>query len=424
MLKENQRILEGPKAVEFYNKLKENDLILYECIVGSQAYGTALPSSDIDKKFIYIEPLERILNQTYSIQLNVNKDYTGFEIGRYLQLLKSQNPNLHEILWQDDETVLTENLLFRILLKNKREKLLTKEIGNTFGKYAETQIKKARGQNKMISQVTSENNPWSTRKTPLDFCFVPLDEKVIPLKEWLQNNDLKQEYCGLVNLSHSKEGFALYYNWRAHALELKEDLDTLLDWFTDIYMLFNYTPSSISIKKQVESLLESEAFKYKGIIQDENSNNISLSSIPKGQKSLTSILYNIDAYQHHCKEYRRVKNWEISRNEERYQNNLDNGAQYDAKNMMHCHRLLDMCIETLETNKILVKRPNREELLEIRAGKYPFEKLVSEADIKIKKIQELLKTSSLPEKLDDDFISNLLLEIRTKYYKKDFSRLY
>ena len=36
--------------------LEKNGLILFECIVGSQAYATNVETSDIDKKFVYILP--------------------------------------------------------------------------------------------------------------------------------------------------------------------------------------------------------------------------------------------------------------------------------------------------------------------------------------------------------------------------------
>ena len=419
MLKENQRILEGQEALEFYKKLEEEGLILYECIVGSQAYGTALPSSDVDKKFIYIEPFDRILNQTYTIQLNVTKDYVGFEIGRYLQLLKSQNPNLHEILWQDDETVLTCTLGFQGFIKNRRRSFLTKEIGNTFGKYAEAQIKKARGTNKMIVQTA--DNQWSERKTPLDFCFIQSKQGVVTVSEWLSEKGLKQEFCGVTNLPHSKEGHGLYYDWAAHARVFKE-YNLAAEVFMGTYSIEVYYPSIYTFAQQLKNLQKEEPAKYKGIIRNDDSNDLSLSSIPKSARPIATMLYNVDAYQHHCKEYKRVKNCEANRNEERYQNNLANGAQYDAKNMMHCHRLLDMCIETLTTGDVTVKRPNREELLEIRAGKYPFEQLLADADKKIDKINELLLTTSLPETLDDQVLEKILFDLRVRYYKHIWHR--
>jgi len=76
-----QQLKKVSQEEEYLEYLRENNLILFECIVGSQAYGTALPTSDIDKKFVYIEPLDKVLNHTQITQLNVTKDYTGFEIG-------------------------------------------------------------------------------------------------------------------------------------------------------------------------------------------------------------------------------------------------------------------------------------------------------------------------------------------------------
>jgi len=57
--------------------LEQNGLILFECIIGSQAYGTQTPTSDVDKKFVYILPQDYILGTGYIEQLNVNKDYVG-----------------------------------------------------------------------------------------------------------------------------------------------------------------------------------------------------------------------------------------------------------------------------------------------------------------------------------------------------------
>lgn len=431
MLKENERILDGDEAWALYEKLKADNLILFECIVGSQAYGTALPTSDVDKKFIYIEPVENILNQTYSLQLNLNKDYTGYEIGRYLQLLRTQNPNIHEMLYAPEETIIYESEFWKYL-KNKRSAFLTKEIGATFGGYADSQIKKARGQNKMITQVTVSDE-YKKRKTPLDFCYVPSHQGTIPLTKWLEEHFLKQEFCGLVKLDHTREGYALFYDWMGHLNTFKmhtpskaEDLtDEFMDWY-GTYMTYNYIPSLTGPNTIINRMKEAEAkdvrmkknvIRFKGIIQKENSNSISLTSIPnKNLKPLITMFYNEDSYVRHCKEHLKIKNWEENRNEERYQNNLSHGALYDSKNMMHCHRLLDMCIETLETGTLNVRRPNVEQLLSIRRGEYSFHQLLVDADNKMARIKDAMLTTKLPEKLDEKLISNFLLEIRKKYY--------
>ena len=40
---------------KLYNYIKQNGWLLFEAIVGSHAYGTALPDSDLDKKFVYFK---------------------------------------------------------------------------------------------------------------------------------------------------------------------------------------------------------------------------------------------------------------------------------------------------------------------------------------------------------------------------------
>jgi predicted nucleotidyltransferase len=82
-----------------YEYLVKNNLILFETIVGSQAYGTNTTSSDIDKKFVYILPLDNILGTGYVEQLNVTKDYTGFKLFLNLCLnYPSVKPHQHP-LW-------------------------------------------------------------------------------------------------------------------------------------------------------------------------------------------------------------------------------------------------------------------------------------------------------------------------------------
>jgi hypothetical protein len=63
-----------------------------------------------------------------------------------------------------------------------------------------------------------------------------------------------------------------------------------------------------------------------------------------------------------------------------------------------------------------VKRSNRDQLLAIRRGEYEYDALISEADAKILKMEEVFGNSSLPEKIDKEFINNLLLSMRKLRY--------
>lgn len=53
---------------------------------------------------------------------------------------------------------------------------------------------------------------------------------------------------------------------------------------------------------------------------------------------------------------------------------------FDTKNCAHCIRLLRMGVEFLQTGKLQVVRPDREELLAIKRGEWPFDQIQAEAD--------------------------------------------
>jgi uncharacterized protein len=82
------------------------------------------------------------------------------------------------------------------------------------------------------------------------------------------------------------------------------------------------------------------------------------------------------------------------RNEERYENTVSHGKNYDAKNMMHVFRLLNMAEEIARYKKVNVKRPERELLLKIRTGEFSYEDLLKQADEKITLIHELFEIRS------------------------------
>jgi tRNA U34 5-carboxymethylaminomethyl modifying enzyme MnmG/GidA len=108
----------------------------------------------------------------------------------------------------------------------------------------------------------------------------------------------------------------------------------------------------------------------------------------------------------------------VKRNDERYANTLQHGKNYDAKNMMHTIRLLEMATEIAIHQKVMVRRPNREYLLQIRRGEFSYEELVSMAEEKTLKLEEMYKQSLLPNQPDYDAVNALLVEIRKKWYRE------
>ena len=88
----------------------------------------------------------------------------------------------------------------------KPEDFLSKLCLNSFAGYAQTQIKKAKGLNKKINQSIR-----NSRKSVLDFCYVIYKGRSIPLTIWLQENNLKQQDCGLVSVDHFRNVYLLFH---------------------------------------------------------------------------------------------------------------------------------------------------------------------------------------------------------------------
>ncbi len=347
------------------NDLKEKGLIILECISGSRAYGLDTPTSDTDIKGVFLLPKKDFYGLDYIAQVNnPTNDIVYYEFGRFMELLSVNNPNILELLNTPKESILYKHPFLEAI---NSELILSKLCKNTFGKFALSQIKKAKGLKKKIVNPISKE-----RKSVLSFCYVNYEQGSIPLLKYLEINNWKQGHCGLINVPHMKDIYALFYN---------ENID------------------------------------YKGVVKSELSNEIRLSSIPKEEKQKTVLYFNKDGYSKYCKDYKAYWDWVANRNEARYENTKSHGKNYDAKNMMHTFRLLEMAIEIGKEKKINVKRPNRDFLLSVKNGTFEYEDLLLLAKERQDEMEIAFDNSDLPEKPDISLINNLTYTIRDRFYK-------
>lgn len=100
------------------------------------------------------------------------------------------------------------------------------------------------------------------------------------------------------------------------------------------------------------------------------------------------------------KRWRHYQTWVAGRNPERAA--LERAHGYDTKHGMHLVRLLRMGLEALQTGTLTVTRPDREELLAIRAGAWSYAKLVDTAEAFQQQLTQAMQRSSLPERVDLD----------------------
>lgn len=344
---------------ELYSK----DIIVFECLSGSHAYGLATPESDVDIKGVFVLPEDDYLGLNYVEQVsNETNDIVYYELGRFVELLSKSNPNILELLYTPEDSIRKIHPVFE---KIRTMNPLFKQRKDSFGGYAMTQVRKAKGLNKKILNPVDKG-----RKGILDFCFVAYEQGSIPVAEFLEMNNLDQEKCGLSKIPHMHEMYGLYYG----------------------------EPS------------------FKGIAKKENTNEVSLSSVPKGIQPLAMMSFNKSAYSKYCKDYKEYWEWVENRNDTRYQNTLDHGKNYDAKNMMHTIRLLTMCEEIGKYGTLNIRREDRDYLLSIKRGEFQYNVLVELAEAKIESINEVYQKSSLPDQPNLNALNTVLIEMRKEFY--------
>lgn len=350
-------------------QLHTQGLVLLQIIAGSKAYGLDTPQSDTDIRGVFIQPKATFYGFTPLQQVAEDgNDVVYYELGRFIDLLAKNNPNILELLFSPAETTLVRHAFIERI---RPEWVLSKLCLDTFAGYARAQIGKAFGLNKKTM------NPMEkTRKSILEFCWIVEGGGTQPLLTWLDARGWDQADCGLVNLPHMRDMYALYH-----------------------------------------AGAEARALGFKGVAQKDTSNNVSLSSVPKGSTPVATLSFNKDGYSVYCKEYLNYWDWVEKRNDARYATTISHGKNYDSKNMMHTFRLLAMAEEIAVEGQVHVRRPDRDFLFQIRRGEFEYPTLMALAQERLDRMEGLYAASPLPELPDVARLEAVLVELRAEFYR-------
>ena len=430
-----------------FEDIRERGLLLYEYIRGSHAYGLEKPdgSSDIDTGGIYMAPAEQLLGLglDYQDQIASEKnDDTWLELNKFFNLLLKSNPTVLESLFIPERCIKYEHPIMTEI-KKYRNMFITKECFKPILGYSYEQIKKCRGLNKRFLQEKIE------RKGILDFVYTYYKQGSSKISNWLEYRGMYQKYCGLVNVPNMHDNYSVFYDWGNHFLnegvswqDLKrayfddEDYDTInivkrikegdvglevdlkkaqfknmVDFIIKFYHLDKFNGLELlSLKEWYEA---QKPIGYKGMVNEaQTSNELRLSSVEKDILPICHVSYNKDGYTSHCVDYKNQKEWEANRNPERYKENK--GKMFDRKNVAHSVRLLHMGLELAKTGQFNVDRTNidRDFILNIRLGNTSYEEIIEYIENKKDEMEKAMAESTIPDKIDVDFVNNLLLKIR------------
>ena len=414
---------------------------------------------------------------------NDSHDIVWFELNRFLQLLvEKANPTCLESLFIPDRCIIYEHPIMTEI-KKYRNMFITKKCFGAFSGYSKSQIEKAQGLNKkIVNPVTERLSPldfcYVTHKQGSGHLthwleYRGLNQKYCGLVsipnmkgyygcyyDW--GNFFKYENItldDLLEMLHDrtvydtisivremkearKAGLSSADEWEA--LLRKAQRKNMVNFILEKYHLQVTGPGVDDIEQDVlfTSWFNSQKpIGYCGIISESGDSNevrfydiekvehsqkddksVVLCSIPKGEEPIVHIYFNKDGYSVHCREYKEYKEWEQNRNPERYRTNVEHNRGYDSKNMCHSARLMVCGKEIAETGQFNVDRSgiDREFLLSIKRGEYPYDELIKFAKQKDAEIREAMKKSTLPESVDPEFVNNLLLSIRHRQLNGEF----
>jgi uncharacterized protein len=363
---------------------------IYMTIAGSNSYGTNIPTSDIDLRGIAISPpsyvfgLDRFehaqAKQTASYYRGIididSDDVEVFSLMRFVELAANGNPNIIELLFTEESDWVIATPWWRKLV-DIRESFLSKVLKHRFSGYAIQQLKRINQSYQYIKNPPTHMPTWE--EFDLHHYKFPPDQlnavdKILEL---------------------------LVESWLIDQTDLPEHFKIKL--YPEIIDMTNVVLNQIGVDyeiKELKTILERAAYRVMNF-----------------DSQFMEYLVKEKAYRAAKKNWEGYQKWLKDRNPKRRE--LEEKFSYDTKHACRLVQLMRMAREILTTGRVLVKRPDAEELKAIRySGTWTYPDLVEFADKEDRELTKLMKASKLPNDPDRKKISTCIEEIHSEFYDK------
>lgn len=144
-------------------KLAESNRLV-KMYAGSIAYGTNLPTSDVDFRGIFAANPINLLTPFFPVKEyedTSEEDTKFYELNHFIKLCTDCNPNVVELLWTVDSDITFRTPAYDHLRSN-RMLMLSSKIAFTTSGYALAQLKRIKSHNKWINAPQPKEPPRQT----------------------------------------------------------------------------------------------------------------------------------------------------------------------------------------------------------------------------------------------------------------------
>lgn len=333
---------------------------------GSHAYGTNSPTSDLDVRGVAVAPKAYYLGYLntfeHAVSTSDELDLVVFELQKFINLAAAGNPNTLEVLFTDTSDHLKVTPSGELLLSN-REVFLSQKLRHTLSGYAHDQLKRIETHRRWLLNPPKACPERTTYGLP-ERTVIPADQIATAtalIRKQIESWDLDLEPLD-----------------NASRIELQNRMATVL----------------------AEMQMTSDAqFRAAGRVIGFSENFLEL-------------LAQERAYSAAKSEWDKYNKWKTERNSVRAAMEAESG--YDRKHGAHLIRLMRTCVEVLTDGVYRVRRPDAEELLEIRNGLWSYDRLMQEAKDLAAKVDAAHSMSSLPREPNRKWLDALCVSIIEK----------
>ena len=323
---------------------------------------------------VFIPPPEYVLGMSRVEQYqeagsDTRPDLVVYELRKYISLAADANPNILEVVFADDSDILKITEAGRLLRAN-RHLFLSKKARHTFSGYAMSQLKRIESHRRWLL------NPPTAPPQRKDF---GLEERHI-----IPGDQIKAAEAIIRKQVEAWENalptFGVDVDDPAACIQMRELL--------------------VQTLTEMRLSTDDERFQAAGRRVGFDANFL-------------DMLDREHKYTQKRREWDNYQQWCSGRNEAR--SVLERKHGYDTKNAMHLVRLMRMCEEILRDGIVLVRRPDAEQLLDIRCGAWSYPQLMAWAHEKFASLASIAATSRLPNSPDRTAINALCVELMRRH---------